>query len=457
MDAGYRLQALRSGNETHGIVDNRVVRRGSPGLLRHDEDVSPVSRNRKKKSDRSRSAGRETSPFAPILRQAHLAREARRPIEVERWAAAVVGEVYLAALQDGADDVDIVMDGFHTELDAYLSSRKTPDSRAALRAFSLVGDPEERALFTESAERLGELGIADPDWVAGSQPLTALEAWHVGDPFGESEVIMVGFRRPEGDHALFALVDLVTEQGLVQLELLDVPPGGVRELIEAYRNTEGLTEPAPLPLGQARAKLDLALETYLNFAPLPDEEAQEDESDPTNTWPVLIPRLEVLPDEGSDSDDDDPTDEELAEVVEAFLTSPHGRSLPNRAFARSWAWQAVDWAVDHAWAPTWFGPLALSELVQDQAGEHSLVADEEMPALRATITAWAHHTADVRGLPAEARQQWDEALPEIWDDFQRAYRLPASVAHRKSCDEVIALRDYLAERDRPESEDSGHR
>jgi hypothetical protein len=424
-----------------------VVRGGFVRLLRHDEDVSPVSRNRKKKSDRSRNAGRQASPYAPILRQAHLAREARRAIEAERWAAAIIGEVYLAALQDEVEDVDAVLEAFHTELDEYLSSRKTPDSRAALRAFSLVDDQAERALHRESAERLGEEGVAEPDWVAGSEPLTALDAWHVGDPFGESEVIMVGFRRPEGDHALFALVDLVTDQGLVQLELLDVGPGGVRELIEAYRNTEGLTEPAPLPLGQARARLDQALETYLNFAPLPDDDEAQDESDPTNTWPLLIPRLETLPDDGDD-DGEEPTEEELAAVVESFLASPHGQALPDQAFARSWAWQAVDWAVDHGWTPTWFGPLTLSELVLDQADEHSLVADEQMPALRATIAAWAHHTADVRGLPSDTHRQWDETLPEIWADFQHAYRDPEAVEHRKTCDEVIMLSDYATERGR---------
>jgi hypothetical protein len=227
---------------------------------------------------------------------------------------------------------------------------------------------------------------------------------------------------------------------------MGIGPGGVRELMEAYRTTEGLTEPMPLSLTEARTRLDLALETYLGFAPLPDEDDEDEEGDPAKTWPVLVPRLELLPEE-PEQELAEPDEALLLDTVDSFLASSYAASLPNRGLAGAWALRAVDWAVGRGWEPVWFGPQGLAEQLIEQAeDEHVAVAEQDMPALEAAVRAWAHFTADARGLPPEIHQSWDSVLPEIWAEFRRAYDDPDVAEHRQTCEDVVALADYAQTR-----------
>lgn len=363
-------------------------------------------------------------------------------LAAEVWASGWVGSALLAAQVAEMDEPGAVAEEFISSAVEYLSKHRTPAAQSALRALSLVGEEHTREEAREAADALAQLGVPEPGWLDEVEQTEPIDAHLVSDVFGDLEIFLVRFRRPDGEHVIVAGVDRASGEGLCELEV-----GELEEDITEFANSligdEIVNAPVRLPLEQARERLLDAVDRYLSTAPESDEDSRG-ESHPAPLWPLLLARLDLIPGEMPQDGQDGFDTEHAARIAESFLASSQ---LPDAALAREWVFVASDWAQVQGREPDRCGPVSLSYLLGDYLSQHVRIEDDDMPALELIVAAWAHYTADAHGLGDVAHKRWDEELPGIWAEFTEAYRDPDSREHRETCPEAVSLRGYEAERE----------
>ncbi|WP_322747346.1 MULTISPECIES: plasmid pRiA4b ORF-3 family protein [unclassified Frankia] len=448
--------------------------------------MSSANRARKKSGrtlakSRNRSA---PSPYAPVLDDAAELHREESILIVEAWASQLLGQIWVAGwADDAADGAHDPNDFLQNEVEAlirHMAGQRTPAGLAVLRALALVGEDWTRELATEAGRKLAGRGVPEPAWVAHTDVAELTDALSMTDMFGDVEVITLGFRRADTEHAFVVFVDHASLAGIFKIMIGELADDGITGLVEMFGTQGSLAEPIPLPAAQARARLDEALDRMLDHGP-PEVEYErdapaaektgsdddgdadsDDEGDPAGGWALLRARLDLLPDDQlADADDgdgdgagggldieliDDEADREEAErVAAAFLASDHAEALPDREAARIWARMAADWALDLGRPAQRYGPLSLGYFLITEVSQHIALGADDLALLPAVIRAWAHFTTDARELGSAAHEQWDEQLPDILDEFVASYREPDAADHRATCADVIDFRLYETE------------
>jgi hypothetical protein len=417
------------------------------------------SRNNDKKQQSSGkrvSSLRAASPYGPVLAGAAALGAEDSVLAVEAWASGLLGVMWAAGWADVWTDPDDFLAAPFGELVDHvdhmvdhLVSEGSPAALAALRALALVGDAETRDRAAVAAEVLARRGVPEPVWAEHAGPPELVEAHTLGDLFGDIEVVVLGFQRPEEHHSLVAFLDHATGHGLVQVAY--GPHEGSLAAMLGESSPEELTgtEPVPLSAAEARVRLEDALDRFLarppDFDGEPAEEGEAEAEDPTFGWALLRARLDTLPDDLVDAGEESDAEAEEAEerVVELFLASPYAGDLPDKELARIWATVAADEAVEAGRSPDRCGPLSLSFLLTGEVAEHLDIEAGDLELLPAVVTAWAHFTADTRGLGEQAHLLWDKTLPGLLADFAEAYAATEAVQHRATCPDAVAFRSYL--------------
>ncbi len=452
--------------------------------------VSSANRARKKSGrtltkSRNRSA---PSPYGPILDDAAELHGQESVLIAEAWASALLGQIWVAGWAGyAADDAHDPNDFLQNEVEAlirHMAGQPTPAGLAVLRALALVGEDWTRELATDAARGLARRGVPEPAWGAHTdvaEPAELTDVLSMTDMFGDVEVITLGFRRADTEHAVVVFVDHASLAGIFKIMIGELAADGISGLVETFGAQGSLAAPVPLEAAQVKTLLDDALDRMLDHGP-PDVEYQrdapaaekagsdddsgtddEDEGDAARSWALLRARLDLLPDDLlpddlladdllADADEfdidliDDEADRAEAERVAAeFLASDHAQALPDREAARIWARMAADWALDLGRPVQRYGPLSLGYFLITEVSQHIALGADDLALLPAVIRAWAHFTADARELGSAAHQQWDEQLPEILDEFAASYREPDAADHRATCADVIDFRLYETE------------
>ncbi|HEV2640325.1 MAG TPA: hypothetical protein VGX23_34650 [Actinocrinis sp.] len=434
--------------------------------------MSPVSRSRKPKRTVHHPARPEpASPFAPLLADAEQLVALTDPLAAELWASDLLGSMFDAAWEEpeAEPDPDELFELELTGLLDYLESQRRPAALAALRALASVGEEWTRELALAAAEPLTERGVKEPAWLANAHEPSPCGLFAAADEFGDRELISLAFDRAGEVHVLTALIMHGAGRELVTLTMhLGFDP---EELKSEIADTQAMRE-IELDPAQARTRLEDVLELLLcrepeDFFDEDDEEAQF--SDPKLFWPLLAVRLELLPIEDEDEHDHDhshdhshdhahvhahgagcdhdsePATDYVAQVREAvggFLASPRAADLADPEFAGQLVTVLADVAVVGERGPCGFGPLALALTLDGESINHLALTERQLDQFAPVLTAWAHFTADTRGLSAAAHEAWDAQLPDLVDQFREAYLDPEAVAHRAECPDVIPIEKF---------------
>jgi hypothetical protein len=253
---------------------------------------------------------------------------------------------------------------------------------------------------------------------------------------------LLAFQRPEERHSLVVFLDHASGGGVAQIAFGPYEDSLAAALAESIQHDMACTEPQRLTAAEARARLEDALDRFLAHGPdRADEPEGGDEGDPAVGWAMLRARLDTLPDDLLDIVLDAEVDQHEA-AVERFLASGYASDLPDREFARRWAAVAAESALDAGRSPDQYGPLSLSFLLTVEVTQHLDLDPADLGLLPDVVTAWAHFTADIRGLSERAHRLWDEALPGLLTSFAEAYADAEAVEHRATCPDVAPFRSY---------------
>jgi CheY-like chemotaxis protein len=429
--------------------------------------MSPVSRARKtKRAPRERVRPARTSPFSPLLDDARDVAAETDPLVAEVWASNVLGLLLTAAWEraDEDNDPDELFELELRELIDFFASRRTPAALAGLRALGSAGEEWSRVEALDAAEALAARGVKEPAWLARAEEPELLAVFGAEDEFGDLAAISLAFRRPggTGQHVLTAFVLRAGEPVLIRL-MLSATEDEDEDLRTAL--TEFATDPesglavAEITAAEARDRLERALDTLLCSRPrssssgdlFEQQDPDAELGDPNLLWPLLAVRLELLPlpqdEDGrreADGADEDSEDEiaEIERAVGAFLASPRAALLPDAETAGRLATVLADEAVAAGRGPYGLGPMALAVSLAGETFEHLALTGAQAAAFDATVSAWAHFTADERDLAKSAHESWDAQLPEMLGLYHEAYEDPEAVLHRAECPDVIALDEF---------------
>ncbi|GLZ31436.1 hypothetical protein Lesp02_36240 [Lentzea sp. NBRC 105346] len=394
--------------------------------------MSPKSKTRKKKP--SRRPREERSQYAELLASAAGVADAPSPVVAEMWASEILGSIWIAAWEHaGALDPQVAFSIETDRLLDHLAEQRVSSALVALRALAGVGDEQIRERAARLADKLAADGVPEPAWYTPDASLEFVEANTVSDLFGDQESIAIDFRRGDERYTIMFLVESVF--GISGIRLFNTPAEGidalVRDMIESTEDTFR-DEIRHLTADEAWEKVAPSLEELLDEEP--DDEARAalftDEGEhPITELALAQAWISVI--EPDDLDDVDDPLELVAPVVQAFLASPHAQDLPDREAARLFAEIAAESAVDEGRNPDQYGPMSLSALLVAEFAMARHVSDDDLALFPGIVRAWAHFSSDHRSLPAdETGAAWDEMLPSVLADFERAYREPEMAAER---------------------------
>jgi hypothetical protein len=447
--------------------------------------MSPVSRGRKpKRIVHHPSKSAPASPFAPILADAEQLVAQSDPLVAELWASDLLGSLFDAAWREAVSagvpadpeteptDPDELFELELTALLEYLSAQRKPGALAALRALGSVGEDWTRDMALDATEPLSERGVKEPAWLANAHEPTFDGLFAAADEFGDREAISLAYTRGTETHVLTAHLVQAVDRELVALTL---HLGFNRDELAAEFADIHAMSPVELDPTEARARLDDALDLLLSSEPadLFDEDADHDghdhdghdhdhdhdhdeeitHGDPKLLWPLLAVRLELLPEEEDAEDDADPLAATTGNVipdtaglvrgaVEAFLASARAADLPDREFAGHLATVLADEAAAGERGVYGFGPFATALSLDGETVGHLALTSRQLDQFGPVLAAWAHFTADARGLPAAAHETWDARLAELTEQFLAVYLDPEAVDHREQCPDVIPIEKF---------------
>jgi hypothetical protein len=417
--------------------------------------MSPVSRGRKKPTKlKGRRSRQLASPYAPVLADAEHLPDETSMLVAEVWASNLLGSIWSAAWADeDADPMDFMEDHVEALLE-YLVADGTQVALAVLRALAAVGDDWMRDLAGEAADEVAKRGVREPIWHSSEEAHLA-GAYSMKDPFGDIELVLLGFDRDGAHHTVLVLLAHIAGSYIEKILVTGSFEGGVDAITEALRGETSFSEATALSGAGVLALLDEPLVDLLDEGPVDGGPLNEIidmndiDGDPASGWALLRARLDTLPDGPFVADEveggDLPADgDDVRQAVTSFLSSVYAEALPDRELARLWAQMASDWALDSTGVAHRYGPLSLGFFLMAEVTQHVDVVGDDLALLPDIIRAWAHLTVDAGGLSAQAHHLWDEHLPALLEGFMSAYTHVDSVNHRAVCPATYGLRGYVA-------------
>jgi Plasmid pRiA4b ORF-3-like protein len=363
---------------------------------------------------------------------------------VEQWASHLLGSIWSAAWASEEADPEDFLEAQVEALVEHMVAEGGPAALSVLRALAVVGEDWVRELADEAGDVLAAGGVPEPVW-RGGEDARLVSGYAMSDPFGEVELVVLGFDRDGAQHALLGLVAHVAGSHIAKIMVGEVDVGGIDAMVEELRGEAPFNDPVALTGAQARARLEGPLACLLDDGPQEDGPLDEMfdgvDGDPALWWALLRARLDTLPDDlVTDDDLDDGGDG--GQTAAAFLASSYAGGLPDRELARVWAQMAGDWALDSTGAAHRYGPLSLGFFLMAEVGQHVVIDQADLALLPEIVRAWAHFTVEAGRLGPQVHQLWDEQLPVLLSGFAAAYADVESVTHRGDCPEAYDLREY---------------
>ena len=257
--------------------------------------MSPKSRTRKSKStakDKKRRTGPHGNPVAELYR--HVAPQFEEDLDgTSSLFAEVLASSLYAAMHESTNlgpGIDIEM--FHDWLH-YVESRRERPAAAMLWAMSHVADPPADAEAAAAAQRLTDLGIEPPAWLAPLRKLEATEAWMLTDVYGDFIELVIEFRTGRRKHGMSMRIDTNHMGGYATSVIFD---DSARKLLKAAerfaRHMDELMHVKSVDLAEAR-RLGITAIDATDITSDPDLDPGYEQN-----RALALKRLLALPDNG---------------------------------------------------------------------------------------------------------------------------------------------------------------
>ena len=283
---------------------------------------------------------------------AHGAHQLVDALDAEQWASYLIGTMYDRAMP-GVDVEAVLVPRFVDVLERL----GAPGALATLRALGAVTRPEHAGLAHAAADRLAAAGAPEPAWAGDVGRARPTSAVLIGeDAFDDGAGVLVEFTASGAPtHTLAVYIDH-NLGGLAKHVLLAGPVASIRA--DAERETEGAGGMAvrDLDLGEARARIEWALEAL-------DETYDPPVSEDVRPMRALVEaRLRALP-AGfrMPAEEVPPGPAEREALLADFLASPEGERWRSDDDAADVVELAIDFGSDYNHG----GPLRWSPVVVD--------------------------------------------------------------------------------------------
>ncbi len=201
-------------------------------------------------------------------------------LDAEICAAEFIGAIRRAA--PGADVVPDILCGAIEDV----AERARPEATAMLRALSVIGPDESRAVAARAAARRANEGVPDPPWAGGLGAPAPGRAFSYADIYGEQQSLVLTFAYGRKRHAVVVLIDFLLGGGIKDCYVVDYTDA----LRTEYRRIGREPDLKFTDLDQRQAAL--VLFKALSAAPCPHEPDQADSVD--NYIEVVRARADLM-------------------------------------------------------------------------------------------------------------------------------------------------------------------
>jgi hypothetical protein len=351
----------------------------------------------------------------------------------ELWKSIAAGDVLNAEFQTSAFvALPELMDGSpgQTEtladalIDAASAHPAGTDGSEAAAFCRLLMSLGSRSVKRAASQALADFTADDiypPGWVTSIGKPTPGRAWRQYDVFGESEVVAVTFSYSGAEHALLVAIDLAERPTVTMVAIADNADGMLKTLrdhAEPHRRFGEIT------LAEARARVAGPL------ARAGDDPDFELDGSTIVFLPLARSRIRRLP-SGDPGQTVAYTAADRATAVEEFLGSPEADEAGDPDSARFWATVLTGYSSrvpDEP--PAQVGPHKTAAMLLVHVASTFTLTAAQRDGLRPAVTAWIRWAAGRQGLDEAAADMVMERLPQILDDFPKAYDDPYNSASR---------------------------
>ncbi|UMG93560.1 hypothetical protein [Nocardioides sp. TF02-7] len=373
--------------------------------------------------------------MAKNRRKPHRAREPRRPTIVRREHDArsvadelpLIKEIKRALYADHPLDLLALVSGVvHLaepapleeptyDLDELVASFETFDVAATTAALHVIAElTDDEALATRVRTTLLERTQPMPEWLRSLGDTRVEGVVSITEPLRDGDNYLLDVRFADGQRMTYVvLVDNnmggVVKDAFPAEEPLESVTAKFRMLDEDGDMTHAAVDPA-----DARALLEQALERGAITLGMPEQEA----------WPVGRPLvrwlLRTMPPGGAVPEVKDWTDEEYAEIVDAFLASPHGAPWRGDGDARSLA-ESLVWfgSATGTGDPLRWSPVSVEVALADWIPRKVIEDRAVMSRLPEVLRGFVRYAHAERGVPSyrteptiAAIDQWEPVYLE---------------------------------------------
>lgn len=355
------------------------------------------------------------TPYEAVLQAARDVTKLDSALDAEMLGTALLGSVYAVAEHDRADAVrDFVGDFL-----AATARRRTPAATAIRQVFA--------ALVPDAAGATSvRPGPQPPPWSEQLGRVRLTGSYAYGDVYGDQTSYLATFAYEDDtsggeEHAVVALVD--HNIGIAK----DIFVGPAAPIVGQVREACGadeLTWFAEVPPARLRCEVARHLAFTDDLTNLPDDGSLATDR------ALVGARLAVLPAAANAVTEAQPlTDAERDRLQRDFLASPEAGAAHLADVAgveESSLLFCLSLIMDHAATfpdpdPLRWSPAVAELFLLDWVHRRAVLDMDDAAMLPKVVRAWTAYAARIRGLPATAATQTDEAVVEMTDEFARLY------------------------------------
>jgi hypothetical protein len=383
------------------------------------------------------------TPYEAVLAAARDVTKLDCALDAEMLGTALLGSVYSIAEEDRAGAVRTFVGDF-----LIATARRRAAAATTIRSVfaALVPDAPGAATVRPGAQA--------PSWSGQLGKVRLTGSYAYGDVYGDQTSYLATFAYEDGEvggpeHAVVALVD--HNIGITK----DVFVGGSAErILQQVRQmcaADGLTWFREEDPRRLRGEVARHLSITDEMGDLPSEGSLATDRALVGARLAMLPApaLVVVPDEPAPM-----TPEDRDRLVRVFLSSPEAvrfglDSVPEADLGSLHF--CLSLVLDHATSlpdadPMRWSPAVAGLFLLDWVHRRAVLDMDDAAMLPRVVRAWAAYTSRVRGLPAEARAQTDEAVNEMVPEFVRLYttgerRSPATAAVAQLIAEGVDMGD----------------
>ena len=378
--------------------------------------VSPQSRKRKPRA-RGGARPRERNPFAAVLSEFVPVVGRGDLLEVEEFVSSLLGAMYQPMLLSGQPDAVLGMIG-------YLSRQATVPALAMLRAIGMLGwTDEQRTTATTSADAIAAGARSEPQWTHRPADVTCVDAWQLGDVYGDQATVLCVFERAAKRHGIFVLIDFNHLGGWVKdISPTDDVTGTLRELRRAPIESGGILRLEQIAPERARRLVEDGIAaTDMTI----DADTDDDYAD---YRALALARCRAMPGPAPARGEPEITETEREALVGRFLAD-RASDLPDSEATRYCAQLLIDYGCDYdAGQPLRVGPAKIETFLLGFVPRKVVLDPADRDALPEVVRCFSAWAAGLAQLSPAAVAELDEAIRQFVGDFADAYDDAASAS-----------------------------